>query len=427
MLSFIRHAPRAACVTIAMGALLAARVPALADPLTLEAAIERTLEKNPELRVFESRLREQSARTDLAYLRPPLELRGEVEDALGTGRTHAFDTAEITLSVARVLERGGKREARVAAAAAGSDSIRAERAATALDVLTEVARRFVHVASDQDHLVVTQRATALAHETVDATSVRVAAARAPDVELRRAKIALARAEVDQEHAEHELLSSRRKLAAMWGDAELQNERVAADLYRIPALEPFESLTEQLADNPDFLVFASEARLRDAEIRLAETQARSSITVNAGVKSLQATDDLALVFGFTMPLGSSQRARGEVARASALRGQADAEREAHRVRAEAQLFELYQELRHSITEAEVLRASVLPEMEAALEATRDAFERGRYSYLEWADAQRELVDVQRSLIDASANAHLYRAEIERLTGESLPVVNPENQP
>ena len=63
---------------------------------------------------------------------------------------------------------------------------------------------------------------------------------------------------------------------------------------------------------------------------------------------------------------------------------------------------------------MLRTSVLPEMEAALEATRYAFERGRYSYLEWADAQRELVDVQRSLIDSSANAHLYRAEIERLT-------------
>jgi cobalt-zinc-cadmium efflux system membrane fusion protein len=84
-----------------------------------------------------------------------------------------------------------------------------------------------------------------------------------------------------------------------------------------------------------------------------------------------------------------------------------------VKVEAQLFELFQELRHAITEAEILRTSVLPEMEAALEATRVAFERGRYSYLEWVDAQRELVDVQRQLIDASVNAHLYRTEIERL--------------
>jgi cobalt-zinc-cadmium efflux system outer membrane protein len=63
--------------------------------------------------------------------------------------------------------------------------------------------------------------------------------------------------------------------------------------------------------------------------------------------------------------------------------------------------------------------VLPEMEAALEDTRYAFERGRYSYLEWIDAQRELIEVQRALIDASVNAHLYRTEIERLTGEALP--------
>ena len=67
---------------------------------------------------------------------------------------------------------------------------------------------------------------------------------------------------------------------------------------------------------------------------------------------------------------------------------------------------------------MLRTTVLPEMEAALEDTRYAYERGRYSYLEWVDAQRELVDVQRALIDASANAHLYRTEIERLTGEPL---------
>jgi cobalt-zinc-cadmium efflux system outer membrane protein len=58
------------------------------------------------------------------------------------------------------------------------------------------------------------------------------------------------------------------------------------------------------------------------------------------------------------------------------------------------------------------------MEAALEAARNAYERGRYSYLEWADAQRELVEVQRALIDAATNAHLLRTEIERLTGEPL---------
>jgi cobalt-zinc-cadmium efflux system outer membrane protein len=164
-------------------------------------------------------------------------------------------------------------------------------------------------------------------------------------------------------------------------------------------------------------------LRDAEIRVAETRARADIALSAGVRRLQQSRDQAFVFGVTIPLGSASRARSAVDEAAALRGQNDAEREAHRVRAEAQLFEIYQELLHALTEAETLRNTVLPEMEAALDATREAFERGRYSYLEWVDAQDELVAIQRSLIDASANAHLYFAEIERLTGMPLSPARP----
>jgi cobalt-zinc-cadmium efflux system outer membrane protein len=408
----------AACATI-----LVAKSGALpAAPLTLGVAIEQTLARNPELGVYGHRLRAQQARTDAAALRPPLELRAEIQDALGTGRARSFDTAESTFAVSQVLELGNKRGLRVAAATAGADVIDAEHAAAELDVLTEVTRRFIHVAADQEHLLLTQRASALAAETVAAAEARVAAARAPEAELRRARVTLARAAVEREHAEHELLSSRRRLAAMWGDSELAFERAAADLYALPAVETFESLLTRLAANPDFLRFASTERLRDAELRVAEAHARSNVTVNAGVRVLQETTDRAFVFGVTMPLFSAARARSAVAEAQALRAQTSAERDAHRVQAEAQLFELYQELRHALTEAETLRTDVLPEMEAALEDTRYAYERGRYSYLEWVDAQRELVEVQRALIDAAANAHLYRAELERLTGESLSGTN-----
>ena len=81
---------------------------------------------------------------------------------------------------------------------------------------------------------------------------------------------------------------------------------------------------------------------------------------------------------------------------------------------AQLFEIYQELRHAITEATALRDIVLPEVDAALKNTQLAFDRGRYSYLEWTDAQRELIATERDRIEASANVHLFLAEIERLT-------------
>ena len=418
MFSCFSHTRLAVCLLVIVDHCAAAEPPRDSAPLTLATAVEQTLARNPDLQSFTFRLRAHAARGRTAALKPPLEFRAEIEDAFGTGRTSGLGTAEATFSLSQVIELGNKRSYRLEAAAAGSNLIEIERAAAQLDVLAEVTRRFIHVAADQEQLRLTQGATALAEQTVTAAEARVAAARAPEVEMRRARIALARAQVDHEHAEHELLSSRRKLAAMWGESAPTFGSLQADLYSLPAAETFEALVTRLDRNPDFARFASEARLRDAEIRLAESQARSNIAVSAGVKQLQQTHDQALVFGVTLPLFNTRRAEGVIAESTARRGQTDAELAAHRIRAEAQLFELYQELRHAITESEILGSTVLPEMQAALEATRYAFERGRYSYLEWVDAQRELVAVQRALIDASANAHLYRAEIERLTGESL---------
>jgi cobalt-zinc-cadmium efflux system outer membrane protein len=391
---------------------------ASSQALTLASAIEQTRASNPELRVYAPRLAAARAGAELASLRPPLELSADVEDAFGTGRASSFDTAETTFALSQVVELGGKRELRGEVAAARTALVDAERAAAELDVLAEVSRRFIHVAADQEHLALTMRATALADDNLTAAAARVAAARAPDVELRRARVTRARAAVEQEHAEHELLASRRRLAAMWGDDEARFERVGADLFALPPSEGYEELAALLESNPDFARFATEERLRDAELRVAEAHARTNLTWRAGLRFLHETDDESFVFGVTLPLKASQRARPEIAMARAEREHTAAEREAHLVRAAAQLFELFQELRHAVTEAEVLRTSVVPEMEAALVATRTAFERGRYGYLEWVDAQRELLEVQRALIDASANAHLYRTEIERLTGEPL---------
>jgi cobalt-zinc-cadmium efflux system outer membrane protein len=414
MLGSSRAAFAIACAAVCIGTAGST----LAAPLTLADAIERTLASNPDLRVYAPRLGAAQQRENVAALRPPFQLETDVEDAFGTGRASGFDTAETTVAFSQVIELGHKRDLRVGAATAGTALVDAERAVAELDVLAEVTRRFIHVASDQEHLVVTRHATELADENVEAATARVAAARAPEVELRRARVTRARVGVEQEHAEHELLSSRRMLAAMWGDTEATFDDVSADLYALPQSDGYEALVARLVDSRDFARFTSEERLRDAELRVAEAQARSNLVVRAGVRELHETDDESFVFGVTFPLFSRSRGNSEIAAARALREQTAAERDAHRVKAEAQLFQLFQELRHAITESEVLRSSVLPEMEAALEATRTAFERGRYSYLEWVDAQRELIEVQRQLIDAATNAQLYRTEIERLTGEAL---------
>lgn len=418
MSTHLARAVGAACWFMALA--LHASLPEGADlpPLTLSQAVAKALARNPDLAGFEFRLRAQDGQALTAALSPPSSMRAGVENVAGTGAARGADGAEASFALSRVIELGGKRQRRLEASGAARGVLEIERERAQLDVLAEVARRLIHVTADQQQQGLARRSTELAQATLEASEQRFAAARVPEVEVNRSRISLARARLDEEHAEHELRASRRELAAMWGDTEPDFGRVEADLYHLPEVGRFEDLITRLERNPDALLYASQARLRDAEIRLAHTRSRADLTLSAGVKRLQETQDQALVMSVEMPLFGRSRARGEILQAEALRGQADATTHAHRVKVQAQLFALHQELQHAVAEVTMLRSEVLPEMETALKATEYAFRRGRYSYLEWLDARREHASLTRALIDAAASAHLYQVEIERLTAEPL---------
>lgn len=417
----MRFGPSCAAAILAL--LYAGQLPAAEPPdgpaLPLSAAIDRAIARNPDLARFVFERRAQQARVDQARLNPPLTIGASLENFAGIGELTGLSAAETTLTLSGVIELGDQRGLRVAAALAGADGIEVERQAAQLDVLAEVARRFIHVAADQEQLELARQATVLAEHTAAEVQRRVQAARSPVVESLRAQVALSRARLEEEHAEHELLSSRRMLAAMWGDREPDFAIVEADLYRMPAIADFDVLARQLADSPDLLAFATEARQREARTQLELGKARSAITWNVGIRRLERGDDFGLVAGFSMPLNGTLRSEAAVAESRALREEVDARAVAARVRAEATLFGLVQELRHAVTETTLLRDEIEPRMDEALEATEYAWRRGRYGYLEWTEAQRERLAVRRALIEAATNAQVYQVEIERLTRSAIP--------
>jgi outer membrane protein, heavy metal efflux system len=388
------------------------------DELTLNDAIAAALQRNPALHSANFELRIADARIQQAGMTPSPEFSVQLENVAGSGRVKGTEAAEATFMLSQVIELGDKRARRAQAASAGRSLLATENSARQLDILAEVTRRFIHVAADQEDVQLTARATTLAEKTLAEVEKRVRAAKSPAVELHRARIALTRARVDEEHTEHELQSSRRKLAAMWGATKAEFGQVSTALFVLPQPDSFAALLVRLKANPDFTRFASEQRLRDAELRLAETRRVPNVQVGAGIRQLQENNDHAFVLSFSMPLFTGNRSSGLVAEATAQREKVSVDERSAFIRAQAQLFEIYQELQHSLTEARILRDEILPQTESILQQSEYAYQRGRYSYLEWIAAQRELLDAQRSLIEASANAHRYFAEIERLTGEAL---------
>ncbi|MGB1562272.1 MAG: TolC family protein [Sinimarinibacterium flocculans] len=391
--------------------------------LSLAAAIRQTLQGNPDLAEAGHLLRAADARIAQAGQRPAAELSVEVENVLGTGSVQGFSGGQASLALSQVIELGGRRERRTEVAGAARDTLAIGVQAHRLDVLAEVTRRFVEVAAGQERLALSRRAVDLAEGAEADVRRRVEAGRAPEVDLHRAGIARSRALLAQEHAEHELLSARHRLAAMWGATQAGFGEVTADYYRMPEPQGFDDLVARLRGNPDFLQFASQERLRDAELRLAESRRRPDVEFALGVRRLQDTRDEALLASVSVPLFSARRATEFVAEAQSRRAGVDAARQAAFVRTQAQLFELYQELRHALNEVAALREEVMPALETVLGQARAAYRSGRYAYSEWADAQRELLDAQWALIESAADAHRYLAEIERLTGE--PVAAPRN--
>lgn len=382
--------------------------------LELNAAITRTLESNPRLIAYGYQLRAQQGRLQQAELKLNPELGLLVENAAGSGDFQGIDGAETTLSLAWVLERG-KRERRVDAARAGISLFETEAEIQRLDAAAETARVFLDTLALQERLIQTDDAVVLAEQTAAAVKKRVQAGRTPAADLARAEAELARMRLDREEIDHELRTSHRRLSAQWGDTRPDFARVSGDVHQLPTPDSYASLLDRLEQNPDLSRYLNEKRLREAELRLAETQAKPNWQLTAGVRRLERSDDQAFIAGITIPLATSNRNQGRISEARAQLAMTDADRAATRVQIETQLFALYQELEHSLHRAAALREEILPRIERALNETERAYAAGRYGYFELRVVQAELLDTRTALVESSIDAHRHLIEIERLTG------------
>lgn len=385
--------------------------------LDLQTALARTLETNPDLVAFGYQVRAQQGQVQQAGLRPNPELDLFVENVLGSDSFQGVDSAETTLSLAWVIERG-KRERRVDAARAGAKILEAEAGIRRLDAAADTARLFLGTLALQERLKLTDQAVQLAEQTTGSVKKRVEAGRTPTADLARAEAELALIHLDREDLEHELQTSQRYLAAQWGETKPDFGRVDGNVNQLPVPDDYSQLLAGLELNPNITRYLSERRLREAELRLAEAQAKPNWRLTAGVRRLEASSDQALVVGFAMPLATRNRNQGRIAEARTRLAMTEADKTVTRVQIETQLFALYQELQHSLHRAATLKEDVLPRIEAALADTEKAYATGRYSYFELKVVQAELLDARTALVESSIDAHGRIIDIERLTGTSL---------
>ncbi|MGH8031630.1 MAG: TolC family protein [Luteimonas sp.] len=410
-----------AAVAVAWPTRAADPVPAHDPPptrLSLDDAFARVAGNHPELRVFGARRDGLAAALDSASLRPALIAGATVENAFGSGDASGVRSAEFTLTLATVLERGGKLDARRTLAQSRIDALAVAREATRLDLLAEVARRYLDVVAAQRQRAIAGFDIGQRTRTVAGARQRLIAGASPESVVLTAQAQLAKAELDAARADQRGTAARQHLAALWGERAPSFDVVAADPLRLPAIVDVAALADLLQRTPELLQFNGEARIREARLQLARSAANADLDWQVGVRRLQATDDVALIGSVSMALGARGRAQPEIRTADAELASLGIEREAKDLSLYSTLIDAHGRYRVAALEVTRLRDDVLPKLGRAEAAAERAYRAGAISYLEWAQLQSERTLTRKQQLEVALDAQRALIEIQRLTGQAF---------
>lgn len=390
--------------------------------LSLDAAFARVAQAHPELRLLGPQTEILIAEQERAELRPAWVGGASVENALGTGAARGFDQAELTLSLASVLERGGKLDARRALAQTRIDALAVEREVRRLDLLAEVARRYLVIVAAEHEQEIAQIDIAQRQRTVAGAQHRLQAGASPQSVVFAAQASLARAELDRARAHQKVIAARQHLGALWGERDPQFDVATIDPLLLPQIASFSDLAELVERTPELTQFVGERRIREARLQLARTQATTDLDWQVGVRRLQETDDMALVGSISMPLGARGRAQPDIRAADAELASLEIEREAKGLSLYSTLADAHGRYQVAQLEVRRLQSDVLPLLAKAEAAAEHAYRAGAISYLEWAQLQSERTNTRKQQLDAAVEAQRALIEIQRLTGQAF-LANP----
>jgi len=394
-------------------------VRASAQALTLDDAFARVADAHPDLRLVDGQRAVFDAEREVAALRPPLEAGIEIENL---GLDAPTRTLETTLTLAGVFERGGKPDARRALAQTRIDALALQRESARVDLLAETARRHLAIVVATRRQAIAQADVAQRTRFVTAARQRFAAGASPEAVVLTAQAAQAQAELQVANARLEIETAQRSLSMLWGDPDGAFDIVEGDPLALPDIADFDALRALLARSPELLQFNDRARIAEARLQLARSDATPDIGWQAGIRHQRENGDTSLVGGFVVPIGSRARAQPAIRAASAELALVSIERDAGDRALQATLAEAHDRYRVAQSAVLLLARDVLPRLGRAAGATERAWRAGAVSYLEWSQLQDARSDALRQQLEAAEAAQIALIELQRLTGQSLVVAD-----
>lgn len=386
--------------------------------LSLDQALQKSLALNPALKIYDFKNQSLEAQLETAGLKPGYQLGLELDRFAGTGQSSGFDNAETIVSISSRFELGQKVDARQQVIKDSQSNLALEKQWQALDLIGQVTRRYIEALRAQERLKLAQEQLELARSAYQTLSTRVASGAVSSLEARRAKADQIQAELELAQHKTDLKIAQMALAETWGEQSLSFERVSGNLYKLGRDPAFEVFFAQLELNPQIQLFASQERLKQSELRLAQAESNLDIDWSLGIRQSQMSGDSDLRMQLSVPLYSVKRNQGRVQAIEAEQQSISFKKQQTWLRFHRQLYQAYQNRQQAILTAERLRTQLIPELQTVMSEMEAAYLGGRYSYLDYITSRQELLNAKRHLIEASSGALTYGVEIEQLTAEPL---------
>ncbi len=385
-------------------------VPAPAGPpvLTLAEALDRAGITAPSREAADAGRRAADADRRIAALRPDPSVTLETENVGGSGVYRGVRAAETTAALTLPLERGGKRGARIAFANARIDRAGLDADIARADLRLRVVQAYIAAVATRRRLTIAQEQVGIAGEALRVADARVRAGRASPLERQRADVLRLAAEGALERATRSAQLATTVLARL---TDGPVDALDLDWFDRP---PTGLSDRSLSGTLTAAAATADVATADAAVRVARSRRVPDLTISAGARRLEQTNDIAAIVGVSLPIRVFDTGSAAIEAAAAQRERADALRRAALLDAELAVAGAQADAANAAVTA---RNANGPALDAAVEAARIArigYREGKFPQIDLLDAERTLADTRMAAIDALATLHDAQARLDRLT-------------
>lgn len=383
---------------------------ASATPLSLADAVQLASERRDEIQAARARVRAAAER--------PAVLSALEDPMLSPSIDHlpfGMSGADVSLAFEQRIPLSGIRGYRRASALADVERLRAEERRTILDVEVQAATAFLMLLERRRTQALVTEQLIFARDVVAAADARYASGTAPQSDVLRAEVEVARLEAFATALVNEVRSAEAMLnASLARDTDLPVPTLLPPTFA----QPIPSWTEirfALGSRPELSGARAEIARADAELQVMRGMNRPMATIRTGPSSTMAEGQgwMAMV-GISLPIWRGAR-RARVNEAEAMRTMSEADLRAMTRMIEGDAAVAVSQLQAAYDRQRALRDNVLPRARMAIEPTVADYAAGRLPLVSVLAAVQALWSVQAELISAEVQLGIAWVRVARAIG------------